>query len=197
VDLSSCAELAVRLANTAVVDGEEETGGAETRGNIFNLDGLRTLLTDLRFAHSGATRSDLDAMRGLRIEFREIFSACAAGNGAEAVDRLNALLVQHPAHPQISGHDGEPWHLHLAPSGCVADRYAAASAMGLAAMVTRLGTGRFRFCAAPSCQQVFIDTTANGSQRYCSVRCSSRVNLTALRKRRRTGGDAAIPTPTI
>lgn len=194
MDLSSYAELAVRLANAA--DGEEQTAGAETGDNIFGLDGLRALLTDLEFAHSGPTRSDLDALRGLRIELREIFSACAAGNGTEAVDRLNTLLVRHPAHPQISGHDGEPWHLHLAPSGCVSDRYAAASAMGLAAMVTRLGTGRLRFCTAPSCQQVFIDTTANGSRRYCSVRCSSRVNLTALRERRRTDGDATIRTPT-
>jgi predicted RNA-binding Zn ribbon-like protein len=195
VDLSSYAELAVRLANAA--DGEEQTAGAETDSNIFSLTGLRALLTDLEFAHTGATRSDLDAMRVLRIELRQIFSACAAGNGAEAVDRLNALLVRHPAHLQISGHDGEAWHLHLTPSGCVSDRYAAASAMGLAAMVTRLGTCRFRFCTAPSCQQVFIDTTTNGSRRYCSVRCSSRVNLTALRERRHPGGNAAIPTPTI
>ncbi|HLX50699.1 MAG TPA: CGNR zinc finger domain-containing protein [Streptosporangiaceae bacterium] len=196
MDLSSYAELAVRLANSAA-DGEEGTDGEPARGNIVSLDGLRALLTDLEFAHSGTTRGDLDAMRGLRTELREIFSACAAGNGAEAVDRLNGLLVRHPAHPQISGHDGEPWHLHLAPSGCVCDRYAAAAAMGLAAMLTRHGTCRFRFCTAPSCQQVFIDTTTNGSRRYCSVRCSSRVNLTALRERRRTGGGAAIPAPAI
>jgi predicted RNA-binding Zn ribbon-like protein len=194
VDLSSYAELAVRLANSAA-DGEEQTGGADDVGNIFSLDGLCALLTDLEFAHSGAARGDLDAMRGLRIEFREIFSACTAGNGAEAVDRLNALLVRHPAHPQISGHDGEPWHLHLAPSGSVADRYAAAAAMGLAAMVTRLGTGRLRFCSAPSCQQVFIDATTSGTRRYCSVRCSSRVNLTALGERQRTSGEVTIPTP--
>ena len=194
MDLSSYAELAVRLANTAA-DGEQETGGGDDGGNIFSLVGLCALLTDLEFAHSGATRSDLDAMHGLRIEFRQIFSACAAGNGAEAVGRLNALLVRHPAHPQLSGHDGEAWHLHVTPSGCVADRFAAAATMGLAVMVTKLGTGQFRLCSAPCCQQVFIDTTPNGSRRYCSVRCSSKVNLTALGEHQRTGGDPAIPTP--
>jgi predicted RNA-binding Zn ribbon-like protein len=197
VDLSTYAELAVRLANTAV-DGEEETSGGDDGDNISTLDGLRALLTDLQIPHTGATRSDLAAMQGLRIEFREIFAACAAGNGTEAVERLNALLIQHPVHPQISGHDGQPWHVHLTQSGGVADRYAAGSAMGVAGLLTKLGAERLGVCRAASCLGVFIDTSTNRSRRYCSDRCASRANVTAFRARRRaSSAPDVLPTAAV
>jgi predicted RNA-binding Zn ribbon-like protein len=173
VDLSAYAQLAVRLANAAV-SGEEATQAGGHCDNISSVDGLHTLLTEIQFPNTKATRSDLDAMRGLRTEFREIFAACAAGNGTEAVDRLNALLIQHPVHPQISGHDGQPWHLHLTQGGTVADRYASGAAMGLATQLTRLGPDRLGICQGRSCGRVFIDTSANHSRRYCSDRCGSR-----------------------
>jgi predicted RNA-binding Zn ribbon-like protein len=196
VDLSAYAHLAVRLANSAA-DGKEETGGREDADNISTLDGLRTLLTKVEFPDIRATRSDLDAICGLRTEFREIFTACAAGNGAEAVDRLNSLLIRHPVHPQITNHDGQPWHLHLTQGGSVADRYAAAAAMGLATLLTRLGPDRLGVCTALSCGAVFVDSSPSHSRRYCSERCSSRSNVTALRARRRTGGTASLPTAAV
>lgn len=196
MDLSAYAQLAVRLAN-ADVDGKERTCGAGDYDTISSIDGLRGLLTGIQFPNTRASRTDLDAMRALRTEFREIFAACAAGNGTEAVDRLNALLIQHPVHPQISGHDGQPWHLHLTQGGTVADRYAAGAAMGLATQLTRLGPDRLGLCQGLSCERVFIDTSANRSRRYCSDRCGARTNVTTLRTRRRTGGTAAMPTAAV
>jgi len=196
VDLSAYVELAVRLANAAS-DGAEETDGTEFDGNIFSLDGLRELLNSVQFPDTRATRGDLDLLRGLRTEFREIFAACAAGNDAEAVGRLNSLLIQHPPHLQIARHDDEPWHLHLTPSGCVADQYAACSVLGLAALLTRLGAGRFGRCAAPSCQRVFIDTSDGGAQRHCRDACASGANVTAFRGRPRAGTGAALPSAAL
>jgi len=196
VDLSVYAQLAVRLANAAV-SGEEGTPDATDCDNISSIDGLRALLTDIEFPNTKVSRADLDALRALRSEFRRIFAACAAGNGTEAVGRLNALLIQHPVHPQISGHDDQPWHLHLTQSGTVADRYAAGAAMGLATQLTRLGADRLGICQGRTCERVFIDTSANHSRRYCSDRCSSRTNVTALRTRRRTGGAAPMPTAAV
>jgi predicted RNA-binding Zn ribbon-like protein len=195
VDLSSYAELAVRLANAA--GDEEEAGGGDDGHTISTLEGLRGLLTDLQFPDTRVTRGDLDAMRVLRAEFREIFTASAAGNGTEAVGRLNALLIQHPVHPQIFSHDDEPWHLHLTQGGGVADRYAAGSAMGLATLITTLGLDRLGICGAPSCQGVFIDTSTNRSRRYCSERCASRANVTAFRARRRSGPADVLPTAVV
>jgi predicted RNA-binding Zn ribbon-like protein len=196
VDLSAYAELAVRLANAAAGD-EEEAGGAEDRHDISSLEGLRSLLTDQQFPDTRVTRVDLDAMRALRVEYRKIFAASAAGNGSEAVDRLNALLIQHPVHPQIFRHDDEPWHLHLTQGGTVADRYAAGSAMGLATLITQHGIDRLGVCAAPCCQGVFIDTSTNRSRRYCCERCASRANVTAFRARRRAGPRDVLPTAVV
>src|SRR3981081_122294 len=143
VDLTTYAELAVRLANTAADDDDNTY-------RLPRMDGLRALVADRQHLNGG-TRSDLEALRELRSEFRQIFEACAAGNGEEAAARLNALLIQHPVHPQLSGHDGQPWHVHFTDSGSVADKYAAGAAMGLAVRITDLGIERFGVCQAPPC----------------------------------------------
>jgi predicted RNA-binding Zn ribbon-like protein len=196
VDLSAYAELAVRLANTDARGEEQSIDNAATPG-LSTLDGLRAFLADLGYPNTRVTRNDLDAIRALRTEFREIFAACAAGNGEQAIDRLNDLLIQHPVHPQISGHDGEPWHLHLTQSGCLPDRYAAGAAMGLAMLLPRIGTERLGICRAPSCAGVFIDTSPNRCRRYCGDRCAARANVTAFRARRHTGGAADLPSAAI
>lgn len=195
MDLSGYAELVVRLANAAASD-EEEAGG-EAGHNISTLDGLRGLLTGLQFPDTVVTRGDLDALLLLRVEFRKIFAAAGAGDDAEAAERLNALLVRHPVHPQICRHDGQPWHLHLTQGGSIADRYAAGAAMGLATIFTQFGLDRLGTCRAPSCERVFIDTSSNRSRRYCCDRCASRANVTALRERRRRAAPDVLPTAAV
>jgi predicted RNA-binding Zn ribbon-like protein len=196
VDLTAYAELAVRLANAAA-DGERETARGNHEDSISGLDGLRALLTAQQFPDTRATRSDLDAMRALRIEFRRIFAACAEGNETEAVDRLNTLLIRHPVHPQISSHDGQPWHLHLTQGGSVADRYAAASSMGLATALTQLGASRLKVCATPGCPGVFVDSSPSRSRRYCPERCSSPANVTAFRAHRKMRQRDVPPTAAV
>ncbi len=190
MDLSSYAELAVRLVNT-------HDPAHPDRDELRDLDALRALVADLPHLNVRATRNDLDALRQLRAELRKIFSASADGDGAEAVEILNALLIQHPIHPQISGHDGQRWHLHLTESGSVADKYAAGAVMGLAVLVTDIGTERLGLCQAASCDAAFLDTTTNQSRRYCSDRCASRSNVAAYRARRQRGdeGETAAVVP--
>jgi predicted RNA-binding Zn ribbon-like protein len=114
----------------------------------------------------------------LRAELTTVFAHAAAGREREAVELLNDLLARHPVSPQISGHDGQRWHLHLAEGGVV---------MGLAAVVTELGVDRLGVCQAARCSRVFVDTSSNRSRRYCSERCASRANVAAYRARRRSG----------
>jgi predicted RNA-binding Zn ribbon-like protein len=104
--------------------------------------------------------------------------------------QLNSLLIRHPVHPQLSGHDGQPWHVHFTQSGSVADKYAAGASMGLAVRLTDLGIERFGLCQAAPCQGVFIDTSANRSRRYCGERCANRANVSAFRT-----GQAAPANP--
>jgi len=173
VDLSSYAELAVRLVNTASL-------GHDGGDQLATLDGLRALVADREHLSHGITRSDLEALRRLRGEFRGFFVACSAGDGADAAARLNELLIQYPVHPQLSGHDGQPWHVHYTESGSVSDKYAAGAAMGLAVRLTELGLDRFGVCQAVPCQGVYIDTSADETRRYCSERCAKRASVTAL-----------------
>ena len=184
MDLNSYAELAVRLVNTA--------GGAGEDGDrLASLDGLRALVADRQHLNTGVTRSDLDALQSLRAEFRAFFAACADGDGEDAAARLNALLIQHPVHPQLSGHDGQRWHVHYTESGSVADKYAAGAVMGLAVRLTDLGIDRFGVCQASGCRGVFIDVSTSNTRRYCSDRCMNRSNVSAFRARKR--GDDGEP----
>ena len=172
MDLSSYAELAVRLVNTASL-------GHESGDLLVTLDGLRALVADREHLNHGITRADLEALRQLRDEFRAFFVACSQGDGADAAARLNELLIQYPVHPQLSGHDGQPWHVHYTESGSMSDKYAAGAAMGLAVRLTELGLDRFGVCQAAPCQGVFIDTSADGTRRYCSERCAKRASASA------------------
>jgi len=178
VDLSSYAELAVRLVNTASL-------GHEGGDLLASMDGLRSLVADREHLSHGISRGDLDALRMLRDEFRGFFVACSQGNGPDAAARLNELLIQYPVHPQLSGHDGQPWHVHYTESGSVSDKYAAGAAMGLAVRLTELGIDRFGVCQAAPCPGVFIDTSAGRTRLYCSDRCASRANVIAYRARKR------------
>lgn len=48
---------------------------------------------------------------------------------------------------------------------------------------------RIRECAAPNCGFVYVDTSRNGSRRWCSMeRCGSRAKAHAYYARRRAGG---------
>ncbi|MGW0809594.1 CGNR zinc finger domain-containing protein [Nonomuraea sp. NPDC002799] len=116
----------------------------------------------------------------LRAELAAVFDA--AGDEEAAVRRLNALLVRHPVRPQLSDHDGQHWHLHLAD-----DTGAAGAVMGLAAVVAELGADRLGRCQEAHCARAFLDTSSNRSRRYCSPRCATRANVAAYRARRRTG----------
>ena len=182
MDLNSYAELAVRLVNTAGAGGEDGD-------RLTSLEGLRGLVVDREHLNVGGTRNDLDALRGLRAELRAFFVACADGDGEDAAARLNTLLMQHPVHPQLSGHDDQPWHVHYTESGSVADKYAAGAVMGLAVRISDVGIDRFGVCQAAGCQGVFIDTSTSNTRRYCSERCMNRANVSAFRARKRDEGD--------
>jgi hypothetical protein len=160
VDLASYADLAIDLVNT------RDTGQGDL---LRDLDGLRALLGRRPDLGGRVGHRDLDTMRDLRDQLRAVF---VAGDEDEAVERLNALLIQHPIHPQLTRHDARSWHVHLNEAGSVPDRYAARAAMGLAVQVDEHGIERLGVCRAEGCERVFFDGTANRSRRYCTDRCA-------------------------
>lgn len=178
MNLTFYADLAVRLVNTDG-DGEDDPGG------LASADSYRALMADRPQLSGPVTATDLESLRTLRDELRKVFASAAGGDDGDAVRSLNALLIRHPTQPQISRHDGQDWHLHLAESGTVADRYAAGAVFGLTAAINEVGLGRLRVCAAPSCRDVFIDTTPDRSRHHCSGHCLPATRVTPLRARPR------------
>ncbi|MGH9035698.1 MAG: CGNR zinc finger domain-containing protein [Acidimicrobiia bacterium] len=132
------------------------------------------------------TDDDVAAVRDLRDRLRSCF---VQGDEPAVVAQLNALLAEASALPQMSDHDGEPWHLHFTPpeSSLVA-HMAAEAAMGLAIVIRDQGLDRLRVCTAIGCSRVFVDTSRNRSRRYCDPStCGNRTNVAAYRARQRSG----------
>ncbi|ARQ68596.1 CGNR zinc finger domain-containing protein [Streptomyces marincola] len=184
MELTYYSDFAVRLVNT-----EEPLRGRDT---LTSVDAVRALFGASQQAARRAGEADVTRLRGVRARLRAVFAAAAEGDEVRAVDLLNALLLEYPASPQISGHDhlddaGRPrWHLHLAehPSSATAG-YAATACMGLAFQLTELGVDRLGVCEADPCRNAYLDTSTNRSRRYCSDRCATRANVAAYRARKR------------
>lgn len=184
MELTYYSDFAVRLVNT-----EQPLRGKD---DLTSVDSVRALFGEDRHAARRASDADVTRLRGVRTRLRAVFTAAAEGDEVRAVDLLNALLLEYPASPQVSGHDylddaGRPrWHLHLAeqPASATAG-YAAIACMGLAFQLADLGVDRLGICEATPCQNAYIDTSTNRSRRYCSDRCATRANVAAYRARKR------------
>jgi predicted RNA-binding Zn ribbon-like protein len=173
VNLASFAELAVRLVNSAVCGVEADP--------LRTPEAFRDFTADRPFLAVRTSQYDLDRLKLLRADLAEVFALAVEGAEQAAVDRLNALMMVHPVHPVLVEHDGLPWHVHLDDSGSVTDRYAAASIVSLALLVSQLGIERLGICAIASCDRVFIDGSSNKSRRYCAEHSAARGNVTSLR----------------
>ena len=172
MNLSSYADLAVRLANTAAqASGEPDP--------LSSPAACRRALGDL--LEGPVTRRDLDVLRHVRQEFHAIFTAAATGDDKQAMARLNALLVQFPIQPEMTNHDDQRWHIHLASQGAIGDRFAAAAIISVAITVSMVGVSRLGICAIASCGQVFLDASPGRSRRYCAEHATARGNVSTLR----------------
>jgi predicted RNA-binding Zn ribbon-like protein len=187
VNLTSYAELAVRLVNSAYpAHGDPDPLGATSD--------FRTLVADRSGLAAAVTGSDLEALRALRAELGEVFTAAATGRDRAAMGRLNALLIRCPVQPELVTHDDQPWHVHLAEHGSAADRYAAGAVVGLTLTVSQYGLARLGICSIASCERVFIDASSNRSRRYCPEHCATRANVTTIRAQAPTGRSGPAAT---
>jgi predicted RNA-binding Zn ribbon-like protein len=189
VELAYYADYAVRLVNT-----EEPRRGTDT---LTSTDAVRDLLGSNSQLLGRVTESDVARLRAVRTRLRGVFEAADAREEVRAVDVLNALMLEFPVSPQVSGHTlvneetGRPdWHLHLADHAAnAAAAYSASACMGLAVQVTSLGVDRLGICEASPCRNAYVDTSTNRSRRYCSDRCATRANVAAYRARKRLEND--------
>ncbi|MFJ1583051.1 CGNR zinc finger domain-containing protein [Streptomyces sp. NPDC088197] len=189
MELAYYSEYAVRLVNT-----EEPKRGTDA---LTSVEAVRELIGAGTQAAARAVDADVARLRAVRIRLRGIFEAADEGDEVRAVDLLNALMLEFPVSPQISGHDypddatGRPdWHMHLADHAANAGAsYSATACMGLAVQLTTLGVDRLGICEAAPCRNAYVDTSTNRSRRYCSDRCATRANVAAYRARKRLEND--------
>ena len=184
MELAYYSDYAVRLVNTERPEHGEDT--------LTSVEAVRELFGANRQAARRASDADVTRLRAVRTRLRAVFEAAAEGDGVRAVDLLNALMLEYPVSPQISGHgdlddQGRPkWHMHLADHANNATAaYTAPACMGLAFQLTELGADRLGVCQAAACRNAYIDTSTNRSRRYCSDRCATRANVAAYRARKR------------
>lgn len=179
-------ELAVALVNT-----DQRPAGKEDE--LTSLDALARFLKPYAHLWRGEVREpdvgDLARIHVLRERLRAVF--CAADE-AEAADILNKILSDSVATPRVSVHHGAP-HLHFEPLGTTLSQWlAVVTGMGLATVLVDHGLDRFGTCDAGDCLDVYVDTSRNRSRRHCSSTCSTRENVAAYRRRKRSEADTAV-----
>ncbi len=112
-----------------------------------------------------------------------------AADERERAARLNLMLAAGTAHPRLTDHTGDGWHLHYReddlPLGALLF-----SLIGVGTALHLVGRGMHRLgrCAVAECDTVFADTTRTGRRRYCSQRCANR---DAVRRHRASHPSAA------
>jgi hypothetical protein len=102
-----------------------------------------------------------------------------------AVELVNALLKETKAAPQLTRDGAAPWHLHFG-SPDDANGWLAEFATAAAMLLGSDETDRLRRCEAARCDDLFLDSTRNGNQRFCSTACQNRAKVAAHRARVRT-----------
>jgi predicted RNA-binding Zn ribbon-like protein len=118
---------------------------------------------------------------------RAVFEAMAAGCTDSAARLVNKMLASSGARPRLDRHDGEPWHLHFhGDEDSLVTSWAAGCATGLAVVLGSEQQGRLGVCTAPRCDRVFVDTSRNGTRRFCSTSCQNRVKAASFRAAHRS-----------
>lgn len=131
-----------------------------------------------------ADDAEHERLRDLAARWRGAVTAAAAGPDAVA-PLVNALLRDAPVAPTLVDHDGEPWHLHAHDDDAgPAAALAATAALALAVVLSDGALDRLGECDAAACDRVYVDTSRNGSRRYCSGACQARAKTAAYRARR-------------
>lgn len=130
------------------------------------------------------SREEAASLCFVAAELREVFVAVDAGRVDEAAGLVNAMLARTGARPILDRHDSQPWHLHFhSADETLVNGWAAGCATGLAVVLGSELYGRLGVCTAPRCDRVYVDTSRNGTRRFCSTSCQNRVKTAAFRGR--------------
>ncbi|HSP59993.1 MAG TPA: CGNR zinc finger domain-containing protein [Ornithinimicrobium sp.] len=133
-------------------------------------------------------RAELEEVRALRPRLTQLWEL----DEDAVVPRVNTLLADARALPQLVDHDDWGWHLHAVPDDApLATRMAVEAAMAMVDVVRAGELGRLRTCEADGCEAVHVDLSRNRSRRFCSTSCGNRMAAAAYRERQAHQEDPA------
>lgn len=134
--------------------------------------------------HRVLNLADVAELTAVAHSLRVVFESVASSDLDTAARQVNRLLQETQARPLLDRHDNEPWHIHFhAAKGGYAANAAASCATGLAVVLGGEFHDRLGVCTAPQCDRVYVDTSRNGTRRFCSTSCQNRVKTAAFRAR--------------
>lgn len=166
----------------AVVLGNTDPGAS--RSSADELAGVKQLLALVaKYPFSGridGTEPELLDVRQTREDIRRVWTL----DRDDAVAVVNRMLREARAMPYLARHDGSDWHLHAtSPDAPLGERMRVEAALALTDVIRMNEMRRLRICEADDCTGLILDLSRNGSKRYCSARCGSRMNMIAFRER--------------
>lgn len=175
--------VAVRLVN--LLTAGEAHGRPYTPPAPDQLAAAVTALLRATQPATGEVTSDQATEFGMTAAaLRAVFEAVADERLEDAAGEVNALLRFTGAQPRLDRHDNEPWHLHFhGADDSLVTGWAAGCATGLAVVLGSDLYGRLGVCTADRCDRVYVDTSRNGTRRFCSTTCQNRVKTAAFRAR--------------
>lgn len=164
--------VAVDLVNILVVDRSDDV--VDRLRRVFAFDPVSAAEVEDR--HSGPLAS-------LAEELHAVIGALDRGDQDAAAAAINALLDRSPAHPHLAK-EGGSWTLHHHPPTTeLVASWTAICGEGLARLVGAGFGERAHLCEAADCRRAYVDTTKNGTRRFCSTTCQNRVKAAARRRR--------------
>ena len=163
---------AVELANSGL---EPDT--------MSTADELEAFL--VRWTYTGSrtwSRAELASVQTLREPLRALFTS----SRDDAVTRVNQMLRDAEALPQLVRHGDVDWHIHaIGPEAPLDTRILVETAMAMVDVIRADEMSRFSVCADDDCGGVVLDLSRNRSRRFCSTACGNRNAVAAYRSRQR------------
>ncbi|MFF2373892.1 CGNR zinc finger domain-containing protein [Streptomyces xiamenensis] len=184
-DYAAGAGLATDLVNTSPLvwkSAGEMLGDPAELADFLNEHGID---------HPTPTPADLRQVHHLRDDLRAVLEA---GTEDATAAGANALLTRATTAPVLERDAGREWQWYVAtdPATPLADRLAVLTGTGLLGTLRTLGHTRFRPCASPTCDGLFVDTSRAGRRRYCMPElCGNRANVARHRARSRRKAESA------
>ena len=168
-------EAVLRAAVALVNSGEEPD-------TLTSVDQLDSWYAEHRYTgRHDRDEAELAALRALRPALRELLTS----DRDDAVDLVNAMLLEGQALPRLVRHDDFDWHVHAVPAEAPLERRVAVeTAMAMIDVIRADELSRLGVCADDGCRGLVLDLSRNRSRRFCSTTCANRNAVAAYRARR-------------